>query len=113
MSSLLIRGEVPPDDLQAVLRNAGAEIQGASAYAFGTTRIALFVGRKHYFRTDSYLGIALVASTDGTAQRIDIGHAGGGSGLLGTEWGAGDDLETNVYNGVLALLRERGLSAQG
>ena len=89
------------------------ELQGAAAYAFGGTRISLFLGRKHFFRMNSYLGVSLVAATDGATQRIDIGQAGGGSGLIGMEWGAGDDLEASIYNSLAALLQQKGLSAEG
>ena len=112
MRSVVVRGELPPEDLRSVVENAGVEIQGGAAYAFGPTRIVFFLGRKHFFRTNSYLGLSLVAATDGTTQRIDIGQAGGGVGLMGLEWGAGDDIEAAVYNALVQLLNERGLSAE-
>ena len=49
----------------------------------------------------------------GLSARFDIGQAGGGSGLLGNEWRAGDDLEATVYNALAALLNARGMSAEG
>jgi hypothetical protein len=112
MRSVLVRGEVLPEELAGLFEGAGVEPQGRAAYAFGATRVAIFVGRKHFFRTNSYLGLVLVASTDGTTQRIDISQAGGGSGLVGMEWGAGDDLEASVYNALAAAVRTKGLAAE-
>jgi hypothetical protein len=113
MRSILVHGEVSAEELGGVVEGAGVEIQGSTAYAFGGTRICLFLARKHFFRTNSYLGVSLVAATDGITQRIDIGQAGGGSGLIGMEWGAGDDLEASIYNSLAALLQEKGLSVDG
>ena len=113
MHSILVHGEVSTEELRAVVERAGIELQGAASYAFGGTRISLFLGRKHFFRTNSYLGVSLVAATDGTTQRIDIGQAGGGSGLIGMEWGAGDDLEASIYNSLASLLHEKGLPSEG
>jgi len=112
MRSVLVRGEVRVEELQGLFGEAGLEPQSQAAYAFGTTRVAIFVGRKHFFRTNSYLGVVLVASTDGTTQRIDISQAGGGSGLIGMEWGAGDDLESNLYNALAAAVERNGLAAE-
>ena len=113
MRSVLVHGEVSPEELSQLIQSAGVESQAAAAYAFGTTRITILLGRKHFFRTNSYLGLSVVAATDGTTQRIDIGQAGGGSGLIGMEWGAGDDLEAAIYNSLASLLKERGISAEG
>ena len=88
MRSILVHGEVSSEELRSVVEETGIELQGAASYAFGGTRISLFLGRKHFFRTNSYLGVSVVAATDGITQRIDIGQAGGGSGLIGMEWGA-------------------------
>jgi hypothetical protein len=112
MQSVLVHGEISPDDLRGVIDAAGVEYQSGAAYAFGTTRVVFLLGRKHFFRSNSYLGVCLVAATDGTTQRIDIGQAGGGAGLMGVEWGAGDDLEANVYNSLAAVINARGLSAE-
>lgn len=112
MQSVVVNGEVPPEDLQGLFEAAGVDPQSAVAYAFGTTRIAIFVGRKFFVRTNSHLGVVLVAATDGTTQRIDIGQAGAGSGFMGTEWGAGDDLEARLYNALAELVQQRGLSVQ-
>jgi len=110
MQSVLLRGELSPADLGEVVEAAGAEIQDSAAYAFGSTRIYLTVGRKHFFRTNSYLGVVLLAATDGATQRIDIAHAGGGSGLMGIEWGSGDDLEGEIAAALGKLIRDRGLT---
>ena len=113
MRTILVQGELPPSDLAEVLPQAGVEVQSTAAYAFGSCRIAVFVGRKHYFRSNSYLGVVLVAATDGTTQRLDVGQAGAGAGLMGIEWGAGDDLEASVYNELVSAIQARGLSASG
>jgi hypothetical protein len=111
MRSVLVHGEIPPEELQGLFASGGLEPQSQAAYAFGGVRVAIFVGRKHFFRTNSYLGLVLVASADGTTQRIDICQAGGGSGLIGMEWGAGDDLEAAVYNALAAAIETKGLTA--
>jgi hypothetical protein len=109
MRSLLAHGELSASDLTGLLSSIGAEPQSAAAYAFGNTRILLCVGRKFYFRSNDYLGILFLAATDGTTQRIDISYAGGGSGLLGFQWGAGVDLEGTLFNAVAALLNSRSI----
>ncbi len=108
-----MRGELPPADLEGILPQAGVETQSIASYAFGACRIAVFAGRKHYFRSNSYLGVVLVTATDGATQSLDIGQAGAGAGLMGVEWGAGDDLEAGVYNALVSAIQARGLSAGG
>ncbi|MCI4352615.1 MAG: hypothetical protein L3K14_04425 [Thermoplasmata archaeon] len=110
MRSLLVQGEVEAADLAELLPSVGAEVQSAAAYAFGTTRIVLYVGRKFYFRSSDYLGILLLAASDGASQRIDISYAGGGSGLMGVQWGAGTDLEASIFDAVVAVLTGKSLS---
>ena len=109
MRSVLIEGELGDAELAAVLQGADVQEQSATAYAFGTTRVALLVGRKFFFRSNDYLGLVIVAATDGRVQRIDISYAGGGAGLLGVQWGAGTDLETQVYQSLMERLRARTL----
>ena len=109
MRSILVEGELSNVELAAVLQGAGVEQQTAAAYAFGTTRVALLVGRKFFFRSNDYLGLVVAAATDGRVQRIDISYAGGGSGLLGVQWGAGTDHETKVYLSLMERLRTRSL----
>jgi len=110
MHSVLVRGEVPPSDLAGLFVAVGAEGQGAVGYAYGNVRIVLYVGRKFFFRSNDYLGLVILASTDGASQRIDISYAGGGSGLLGVQWGAGDSLETSLFDALLNVLRARSLA---
>ena len=109
MISLVVHGELPPQVLAEIFPQAGVELQSSAAYAFGTTRVTVLLGAKHFFRTDSWMGVALVAATDGTTQRFDIGHAGAGQGLIGAEWGAGNDLEASVYNALSQALQAHGL----
>lgn len=107
--SVLVQGEVAPGDLQDLLANAGVEIQAASMYAFGATRVALFVGRKFFLRSNDRLGVVVLSAANGPVQRLDLSYAGGGSGLLGAQWGAGNDLEAQLYDGLVALLQERSM----
>ncbi len=112
MRSLLIHGEIGPNELGDSLPAAGAKVQTAVAYAFGTTRVCLFVGRKFTFRSNDYLGIIVLAATDGTTQRIDVTYSGGGSGLIGMVWGAGQDIENEVGNAILSMAQQRGLQVE-
>ncbi len=112
MRSLLIHGEIGPAELGEILPSAGAKVQTAVAYAFGTTRVCLFVGRKFTFRSNDYLGIILMAATDGATQRIDVTYSGGGSGLMGMVWGAGQDIENEVGNAILGMAQQKGLQVQ-
>ncbi|HTT72745.1 MAG TPA: hypothetical protein VMG99_01145 [Thermoplasmata archaeon] len=110
MRSVLVNGEVGGDDLGGLFSAVGADAQGAVAYAFGPVRVVVLVGRKFFFRSNDYLGLVIVATTDGREQRIDISYAGGGSGLLGVQWGAGSDLESQLYTEVVGLVQRRSLS---
>jgi len=109
MRSLLIQGEVDAAGLAGLLPSVGATVQTAVSYAFGNTRIALYVGRKFTFRSNDYLGILLLAASDGTSQRIDVSYAGGGAGFLGAVWGAGRDLEDNLIGVLADVLASRSL----
>jgi hypothetical protein len=109
MRSVLVNGEIAPSDLGSLFGSVGAESQGAVAFAFGETRIALYVGRKFYFRSNDYLGLVILAATNGVTTRIDLSYAGGGSGLLGIQLGAGDDLEAKLYEALVGLLQSRSL----
>jgi hypothetical protein len=109
MRSLLVQGEIAGADLSGVLSSNDATVQGAAAYAFGSTRVVLYVGRKFYFRSNDYLGVVLLATTDGASQRIDVSYAGGGAGLMGVQWGAGSDLETSLFDALVALVTSKSL----
>jgi hypothetical protein len=110
MRSLLVKGEVAGGDLAAALSTIGADVQSSAAYAFGNTRIFLAVGRKFFFRSNDYLGVVILGASDGATQRIDLSYAGGGSGLMGVQWGAGTDLENNLFDAMVAVLNEKSLS---
>jgi hypothetical protein len=112
MRSLLVQGELSPSDLTGAFDSIGAERQGTSAYTLGNVRVLQLVGRKFFFRSNDYLGLVLLAATDGVSQRIDIGYAGGGSGLLGIQWGAGDKLEGSLFDALTQALQARSLPYQ-
>jgi hypothetical protein len=107
--SLLVQGELPPEELAGLLPAVGADVQTSVGYAFGTVRVFLYVGRKFTFRSSDYLGLTLLAASDGKTQRIDVSYAGGGAGLMGIEWGAGRSLETSLVDAVVAALGEKSL----
>jgi hypothetical protein len=109
MRSILVQGEIEAADLSGILPSIDATVQGTGAYAFGNTRVVLYVGRKFYFRSNDYLGVVLLAATDGATQRIDVSYAGGGAGLMGVQWGAGSDLETSLFDALVALLTSKSL----
>ena len=109
MRSILVQGEVSPAELDGVLGSVGVQRQAITTYSLGPTRVAIVLGCKYYFRSNDYLGVALVAVSDGTAQRIDVSYAGGGAGLLGFQLGAGNDLEAHLTEALSDLLRARSL----
>jgi uncharacterized protein DUF6054 len=109
MQSIVIQGELSAQDLQSALDASGVEREAAAAYAFGEVRVIVLVGQKYFMRTNTRVGVAVVAATDGKTQRIDIAQAGGAQGLFGVEWGAGDSIEAGVYNEIGALAQQRGL----
>ena len=106
MRSVLVHGELAASDLASLFGAIGADQQAAAAYAFGPARIDLFVGRKFYLRSNDYLGLVMVAATDGVSERIDVSYAGAGSGFLGIQWGAGVDLENDLFGALQAVLRQ-------
>jgi len=112
MRSLLVQGELSGDDLQNAFRAGGADLQAATAYEFGTVKVLLLVGRKYFFRSNDQLGIVLLATTNGTTQRIDVSYAGGGSGLLGIQYGAGQSLENGLFEGIVSGVQSRSLPCQ-
>ena len=112
MRSILVQGELSPTDLEAAFSSGGAEGQASASYAFGAVKVLLLVGRKYFLRTNDQLGAVLLASSNGQTQRIDVSYAGGGSGLLGVQLGAGNDLETNLFGSVVNTVQSRSLSYQ-
>ncbi|HTT44659.1 MAG TPA: hypothetical protein VMH38_01405 [Thermoplasmata archaeon] len=112
LRSILVQGELSPTDLEAAFSGGGAEGQASTSYAFGSVKVLMIVGRKFYFRTNDQLGAVLLATSNGQTQRIDISYAGGGSGLLGIQMGAGNDLEGNLFDSVVNTVQSRSLSCQ-
>lgn len=112
MRSLLVQGELSAAELQNAFGEGGAEGQSGSSYAYGAVKILLLVGRKYYLRSNDQLGVVLLASTNGATQRIDVSYAGGGSGLLGIQMGAGNDLENSLFDSVVSAAQSRSLSFQ-
>jgi|GEM_PF-4590666 len=111
MRAILVRGELGGADLSGLFATVGAEVQSATSYAFGSTRVVLIVGRKFFLRTNDRLGLVVVAASDGAVQRIDLSYAGGGSGLIGNFlYGAGDSLEAQLLDALVQLLSSRSLS---
>jgi hypothetical protein len=110
MRSVLIQGEIPAAELGGLLGAAGVELQASAAYAFDNTRVSIFVGKKFFFRTNDYLGVLVVTASDGATQRVDLSYAGGGSGLMGIQLGAGTNIENSLYEGLANLARSRNLS---
>lgn len=103
MRTLLVTGELSGNELATAFQQVANEIQTSVAYSFGDIRIVLIVGRKFFFRSNDYMGATILAATNGTTQRIDLSSAGGGSGLLGIQWGAGNKFEQQLFDGVAAL----------
>lgn len=112
MRSVFVHGELSADDLGGLLGSAGASGQFSASYAFGDVRVVIYVGRKFMFRSNDYLGVLVVATSNGTSQRIDLSYAGGGSGMLGVQWGAGDSIELDLYDALLSLIQSRSLTYQ-
>jgi hypothetical protein len=112
MRSVLIRGEIPASDLGGLMGGAGADLQASTAYAFGSTRVAIFVGKKFFFRSNDYLGVLVVSASDGSTQRVDLSYAGGGSGLLGVQLGAGTSIENSLFESLTGLAQSRNLTFQ-
>jgi len=112
MRSVVIQGEISAGDLGGLITGAGADLQASAAYAFGSTRVAIFVGKKFFFRSNDYLGVLVVAASDGSTQRVDMSYAGGGSGLLGVQLGAGANIENSLFEGLAGLAQSRNLTFQ-
>jgi len=110
MRSLLVQGELGAVDLAGVLPAIGITVQNSVGYSIGNTRVVLYVGRKFYFRSNDYLGIVVLTATTENSQRIDLNYAGGGSGMMGVQWGAGRDLETTLFDAIVAALVARSLA---
>lgn len=111
MRTLLVRGELPLEQVHLALQRCGVDLTGSCAYAFGSVRIAMYVGRKYYYRVGDFVGLAVLVSTDGSTQRLDIAGAGGARGLLAIELGAGDALEGEVHGALAGALHALGLPA--
>jgi hypothetical protein len=109
LRSVLVQGELSPADLDGLLATVGATRQAAAAYALGASRVTILVGSKFYFRSNDYLGVVIAAVANGTSQRIDVSYAGGGSGLLGIQLGAGDSLEEALFTALVGVLQSRSL----
>lgn len=109
MRSVMVRGEISDTEVTNLLVAAGAESQGAASYTMGTVRVRILVGKKFYFRTNDYIGAVVVTTTDGVTQRIDLSYAGAGSGFLGSQMGAGSDLENAMYDALIGAVRSRSL----
>jgi len=112
MRSVVVQGELPPSDLVNLLATAGVEDQGTASYVYGNVRVLLCVGRRYFLRSNDFLGAVLLATTDGSTQRIDVCSAGAGSGLLGIQLGAGQRVEGDLLDAVLTVARERSLACQ-
>lgn len=112
MRSILVQGELSNDQLASTFQGVVGEVQTVITYAFGSVRVVLLVGRKFFFRSNDYLGLALLATTDGTTQRIDMSIAGGGSGVFGVQWGAGASFEEELYQAISSALAQSSLNAQ-
>ena len=112
MRSVFVHGTLSSTDLSSLLGAIGAEGQSSVEYAFGPVRIVLLVGRKFAFRSNDYLGVVVLAASNESSQRVDVGYAGSGSGILGAQWGAGESIETNLYDALVRLLQSRSLSYQ-
>lgn len=109
MRSVLVHGELSGEELGQLLAAVRAQPQSSAAYAFGTTRVLLYTAKKFFFRTNDYLGLVILSTTDGVDQRIDLGWVGGGSGLMGLQMGAGDDIEDELFDALMRLIASKGL----
>lgn len=112
MRSFVCSGDAPDNLLGQVFAGQVDEVQQQLHYLIGSTRVLLLIGRKFYFRSSDYLGVVVLAVANGAVERIDISYAGGGSGMLGLQWGAGDRLETDVANAIAEALRNAGVRFQ-
>jgi hypothetical protein len=110
MRLVVIQGDLAAADIGGLINAVGAEIQASAAYEFGATRVSIFVGTKYFFRTNDYLGVLVVSTSDGTTQRVDMCYSGGSSGLLGIQLGASTTIEASLFEGPVGLAQSRHLS---
>lgn len=112
MRTLAIGGELSRQDLQTTFDRAGLIAQIRTAYKLGDVEVAILIAQKYFLRTNTLVGVVVVAVSNGGVQRIDIVHAGGGEGIVGVEFGAGANLELRIYNELGALAEELGLKVR-
>ena len=103
MKSVSLNPPLPNDALRQVFEHVLDEVQGMISYTIGSASVFIILGNRFFFRSDDYLGAALVAVTDKSGQRIDLGAAGKGQGLLGLTWGAGDKIENELLDSIKTM----------
>jgi hypothetical protein len=108
--SFVVQGSLSEDELESVLRRAGTEVQGRNSFVFGDCQVALFVAQKYFFRTSDFVGATLVAISRAGSQRIELASAGGGSGVLGVQLGAGEKLEDTLRQSLIDALKQKGFA---
>jgi hypothetical protein len=107
--TILCASDAPDELIGRAFATVVDEVQREVRYQVGPSRVALFVGSKFFFRTNDRIAGILLAVSNGATERIDLIYGGGGSGLLGAQWGAGDDLEGQLTEAIAGALRGAGL----
>lgn len=108
MRTLAVGGELFRQDLEGAFANLGIRSPAGAGYELGEVRVMVLVGEKYFIRTNTRVGVVVVAASDGRIQRIDVLHAGGAEGVLGIELGAGEDLEDKIFDYLASLAEQRG-----
>lgn len=106
---MLVQGELSPEDLALGFERVGLARESSTAYALGAVHVTILFGRRFFLRSNTYVGGALVAVSDGANQRIDLSEVAGGSGMFNLDGGAGRSLEDALSKAPLDVLKARRL----
>jgi hypothetical protein len=112
--ALLVTGELPQSEFFDAFAAAECATESISTYAFGNTRVLLFLAHHHVVGMNFDSGFCVLATTDGITQRIDIASAGGTRAIWESDPGPmeQDLVSQSVYSELFQRAKKLGFRVQ-
>jgi hypothetical protein len=112
--TLLIDGELPPTEFFEAFTALEVRAKSITNYAFGNTRITLYLVQHHEVGLAFDPGLAVLVATDGIRQRIDVDSVGTLETLLsgGAPTIESENLTSGLYVDLFRRARNAGTKVQ-
>lgn len=110
MKSVTVRGKLDSDEITKLFTSLMDQEAHKIQRSGDGSDLTILTGSRYFLRTRDNVGFCMVRYYDGISTSIDFGRVGGGSGILGIRFGAGDKLEEDLMEKIRIMVESQGMT---